>query len=217
VATSTPRRTRAGPSGPFSTPVNLGVLNTTGDDVTPSISSDGLTLLFSSRRAGALGAAPNKDLYLTTRATPTGPWQTPVSISASRTGDDVSPVLGDDGLHLYFVSQASGEDIFLATRATPTSPWGVAMPVPGLNTGAEETGPTINTTETFIVFASTRTPTAGGSDLWSARRAAPTDPWSAPQPMTELNTAGEETDPWLSPDERTIVFARGNNLFIATR
>lgn len=42
---------------PFSPPVNLAVLNTAGDDVTPSISGDGLTLLFSSRRTGALGAA----------------------------------------------------------------------------------------------------------------------------------------------------------------
>ena len=209
--------TRGSPTGAFSAPVNLGMLNTAGDDVTPQVTSDGLTLLFSSRRAGAVGTAPSKDLYLSTRATKAAAWSAPVHIAASRTGDDVSPSLSADGLHLYFVSQASSEDIFLASRATPTSPWGMATVVPGLDTGAEETGPSINTTETFIVFASTRAPTAGGSDLWFARRASPADPWGPPQPLTELNTAGEETDPWLSPDERTIVFARGNNLFIATR
>ena len=209
--------TRATSSGPFTAPVNLGALNTAGDDVTPSISSDGLTLLYSSRRAGALGASPNKDLYLTTRPTRTSPWAAPMAITASRTGDDVSPSLSADGLHLYFISQGASDDIFLATRATPTAPWSTAAPVPGLNTGTEESGPTINATETFIIFASTRTPTAGGSDLWTARRATPSDPWGTPQPLAELNTAGEETDPWLSPDERTIVFARGNNLFIATR
>jgi Tol biopolymer transport system component len=209
--------TRANVTDVFSPPVNLAVLNTAGDDVTPSISSDGLTLVFSSRRAGALGADPNKDLYVSTRPTRTGAWSVPVPIAASRTGDDVSPSVSQDGLHLYFISQASSDDIFVASRATTAAAWGAAVPIAELNSTAEDSGPSINTTETFIVFASTRTPTAGGSDLWSARRASPADPWQPPQRLVELDTAAEETDPWLSPDERTIVFARGNNLFIATR
>lgn len=141
----------------------------------------------------------------------------PVSIAASRTGDDVSPSVSQDGLRLYFISQGASDDIFLSARATTAAPWGTAMPIAELNTAAVESGPSISTTQTFIVFASTRTPSAGGSDLWTARRATAGAPWQSPQPLAELNTAGDETDPWLSPDERTIVFARGNNLFIATR
>lgn len=94
---------------------------------------------------------------------------------------------------------------------------GAAAPIAELNTGVEDSGPSINFNETLIVFASRRTPTVGGSDLWIARRASRTDPWDPPQPLAELNSGGDEQDPWLSPDEHTIVFARGNNLFIATR
>lgn len=209
--------TRQSVTDMFSPPINLGVLNTAGDDVTPSISSDGLTLVFSSRRPGALGAAPNKDLYVSTRPTRTGAWSVPIPIAASRTSDDVSPSVSQDGLRLYFISQASSDDVFVSSRATTTAAWGAAVPIAELNSTAEDSGPSINTTETFIVFASTRAPTAGGSDLRTARRASVGDPWEPPQPLAELNTSGEETDPWLSPDERTIVFARDNNLFIATR
>ncbi len=133
------------------------------------------------------------------------------------TGPFVSPSVSQDGLRLYFISLASSDDIFVSSRATTTAPWGAAMPIAELNTTVEESGPSINTTETFVVFASTRAPTAGGSDLWTARRATTGTPWGPSQPLAELNTSGAETDPWLSPDERTIVFARNNNLFIATR
>ncbi len=57
--------TRKSPNHPWSTPVNLGtVVNSSATDQHPNISSDGLTLYFTSGRAGGSG---DRDLYKTTR------------------------------------------------------------------------------------------------------------------------------------------------------
>jgi hypothetical protein len=53
--------TRARESDPWETPVNLGpTVNSPGDDTTPDISADGLTLFFCSTRPGGFG---NQDLW----------------------------------------------------------------------------------------------------------------------------------------------------------
>jgi hypothetical protein len=54
-----------------------------------------------------------------------------------------------------------------------------------------------------------------------ARRAAPTDPFDAPEPVSELNTTQADGDAWLTEDGRTVLFASGPittlDLHIATR
>jgi len=63
--------TRATTLDPWSTPVNLGpTVNSTAFDGAPALSFDGTTLYFFSERLGGLG---KRDLYVTTRARPTGP------------------------------------------------------------------------------------------------------------------------------------------------
>lgn len=61
--------TRQNVNDPWSTPVNVGSLNTTTSDATPSLSHDGLTLIFASARPGGLGG---QDIYyaMRTRITP---------------------------------------------------------------------------------------------------------------------------------------------------
>ena len=69
--------TRPTKDDPWGTPVNLGsTVNSGYDDPTPSISTDGLTLYFSSNRPGEGGY----DLWLTTRATKQDPWGEPVNL-----------------------------------------------------------------------------------------------------------------------------------------
>ena len=58
--------TRRDVHSPWSTPVNAGApLNTSAADLTPSLSFDGLTMVFASTRAGGLGG---NDLYFSTRS-----------------------------------------------------------------------------------------------------------------------------------------------------
>jgi hypothetical protein len=56
------------------------------------------------------------------------------------------------------------------------------------------------------------------ADLFVAWRRALDEPFSATQPLGDLNTAGDERDPWLTPDGRTLYFTsdRGGTLNIYT-
>ncbi|PYO61651.1 MAG: hypothetical protein DMD28_08385 [Gemmatimonadetes bacterium] len=60
--------TRRSLHDPWSTPVNLGPLNSAAADQQPGLSSDGRTLLFASSRSGGFGGT---DIYMSTR-TPSG-------------------------------------------------------------------------------------------------------------------------------------------------
>src|SRR5688500_11854552 len=63
--------------GPWSEPVNLGpIVNSSFRDTGGSISRDGLSLYFSSSRAGTTAA----DLYVSRRLAIDLPWMTPISI-----------------------------------------------------------------------------------------------------------------------------------------
>jgi Tol biopolymer transport system component len=106
------------------TPQNIGALNTSQADRDPSISSDGLTLYFSSKRSG------NWDLYQATRPNQTALWSgtdlESIQIVNSPQADR-NPFISADGLSLFFSStRAEGFgnwDLYVATRLTVDSPW----------------------------------------------------------------------------------------------
>jgi len=59
-------------------PVNLGPrINSPYEDMAPIISSDGLTLLFTSERPGGCGS---RDIWVTTRSTRESPWREPINL-----------------------------------------------------------------------------------------------------------------------------------------
>jgi len=98
--------TRKSKDAPWDPAVNLGpAVNTSGMDVAPSISTDGLTLYFASNRNR--GTYDQPDIWMTTRKTKDDPWGLPVNLGptvnnplAGEWGPDIS----SDGSTLYFVS-----------------------------------------------------------------------------------------------------------------
>jgi hypothetical protein len=204
--------TRGAIDDPWGPPRAIAELNTTGDDATPEVSRDGLTLYWSSS-----GAAGLKDIWFATRPDRTSTWGTKQHIvELASAADEAGPCVSLDGLAFYFARDPSGtDDIYLSTRAATTAAWGTPTAVAQLNAaGTLDSEPFVNGSHTFIVFYSAR---SGNNDLWSARRATPTDPWGPPVALDELNTAAAEGDPWLSPDEHVIYFMRANDLYMATR
>lgn len=114
--------TRPSPSAPFGPPVNLGrAVNSTAYDGEPSISDDGLVLVFASDRAGGLG---RRDLWVATRATTAEPFGRPVNLGrpVNTPGFEATPDLASDGGTLYFLSDRRGGsgfmDLWQAKRAT---------------------------------------------------------------------------------------------------
>jgi len=96
-------------SDQWSAPVNLGsVVNGPTHDVYPSISADGLCLLFSDHgsgpyREGGFGAA---DIWMTRRPTTDEPWGLPENLGPIMNGPagDRCPSISADGSMLYFHS-----------------------------------------------------------------------------------------------------------------
>jgi len=100
--------TRATLSDPWGPGVNLGpTVNSSSSEYQPSISADGLSLFFEFGRPGGLGP---DDIWVTTRATVSDPWGTPVNLGSqvNTSGDDGNPDISADGSTLYFTSNRPG-------------------------------------------------------------------------------------------------------------
>ncbi|MCP4263789.1 MAG: hypothetical protein GY774_40715 [Planctomycetes bacterium] len=95
----------------WSEPVNLGPtvngVNSTWVNRDPSISADGLSLIFTSDRDGGSGG---KDLWMTRRATIDGPWSEPVNLGPTINSEksEYKPEISADGRSLLFCSNRDG-------------------------------------------------------------------------------------------------------------
>jgi Tol biopolymer transport system component len=119
-----------GADGHFDPATLVVELSTSAVDERPNVRRDGLELYFDSNRAGSLGAM---DLWVTTRASTTDPWSSPVNVTElNTTAAETRPSLSFDGTTLYFGSTRPGglgfSDIYVATRAKVSGPGGHDIP-----------------------------------------------------------------------------------------
>jgi hypothetical protein len=88
------------------------------NDIQPNVRADGLEVVFSSNRAGGLGA---QDIWVATRATAGDSWSAPVNIgtAVNTAAAESRPSLSKDGKQLLFGRAPSPEgssDVYVATR-----------------------------------------------------------------------------------------------------
>jgi hypothetical protein len=101
-------RTRAKTSDAWGRPANLGpTVNSASGEALPYVSSDGLSLYFTSNRPGGLGGT---DIWVTTRSSVLAPWTEPINLGppVNSSYHDGSPRLSGDGSTLYFYSSRPG-------------------------------------------------------------------------------------------------------------
>lgn len=197
--------------GPRSTVTELAI--GTGQ-TSPELSSDGLTMFFSSRS----GATFNFDIYVATRAARTDPWGVATRVAElSTSGLDTNCAPRPDLLRVVFATGASAgaRDIHEATRPSPSDAFGGVTALTPLNTSSEDSGPFLARGGLLIVFSSTRAGGAGGNDLYFSTRASLTAPFDPPTPVAGVNTAADEADPWLTEDGTVLYFTRDNDLQVA--
>jgi len=162
--------TRETPDDAWGQPANLGpTVNSLFYDNHPSISADGLTLYFDSRRPGALGLAWYTDVYVTRRASVNDPWSTPEPLTDINTlsYNDYSPDISSDGLTLYYDSYRAGRDLWVMSRADPNAAWQppLHLGVP-FNSAGIDTDPSLATDGSRLYFVSDRSGGQGGFDIW---------------------------------------------------
>jgi len=165
--------TRAATAEPFGPPRNVGApVNSAASDGLPGISADGLTLYFSSRRAGGLG---EMDLWAARRKKTSDPFTAAESLGAvvNSPHHDWGPSVSADGRYLFFMSDRPGghgsQDIWAAERASDSSPFGRPQNLgPSLNSPALDARPSISADGSTLFFMSDRPHGAGQIDLWQA-------------------------------------------------
>jgi hypothetical protein len=129
--------TRANPSDPWGALQPVGApANSTAFEYLPTISADGLTLMwsdgwgwFSNPRPGGQGAS---DLWMSTRADRASPWSTPINLGpeVNSAAHEEFPHLTADALELYFIREEAIPTIYVSRRASRSSPWETATPLP---------------------------------------------------------------------------------------
>jgi hypothetical protein len=195
--------TRASLTSPWGNVVKLGAeINTVGyHDAMPSISSDGLRLLFNSNRPGGFG---KYDLYVATRTSVDAPWQQAVNLGAqvNTAHDDKGPSISSNGSLLYFHSDRHGgssaidlyEDLYAVT---------VSYDVPAAPTISISDVTAIEGTDKLKLIDQFVAPGSGGL----ARPRVPMfGPDSNGDGVKELYVASADTDEVLRYDGSTGAF-----------
>jgi len=165
---------RSSRNDPWTTPVNLGSpINSSAMDISPTVSGDGLILVFASSRAGTSGPY---DLWMSTRATVQDPWGPPVNLGATVNGSygELECSLSRDGLALFFASGRPGGlsqyDLWMTTRKSRQDPWTPTVNVgPMVNSISTEGSPGVSSDMRTLYFDSDRQGGFGSYDLWEAR------------------------------------------------
>jgi hypothetical protein len=159
-------------------------INTPSDEYDPTVSGDGLSLIF-----GRVLTDGKEHLQYARRPTRTARF----TYVGPLPGVDIAaaPFLREDGRVLYFnavVDGGSTTDIYRATwdGARFESP----VPVTELDTEFDDEFPVVTRDDFTIYFASSRPhgSTQGSHDIWVARRASTTVPFSVPVNVGELNS-----------------------------
>lgn len=198
----------------FSKAVALTNLNTTSDDGSPCISSDGLSLYFYSTRSGGLG---DRDLWVATRADTTATFGDAVLVS------NVNGVLGDhlpwlsrDQLTLIFSSARTttgADDLYYSTRTSTSASFSSPQLIEGVNSDSPEGRAALSNDGLTIYFVSSRIiGSMGDKDIWFATRSEPQGTFSNVQNLAVVNSLTRDVDVALSADEREMFLASRRSL-----
>jgi hypothetical protein len=99
----------------------------------------------------------------------------------------------------------------------PGPPWSAMQPIIAINTASYETDPALSPDGLELFFSSDRPGTVGALDVYRSTRATTADPFGAPLPVAELQTAGDDYAVEIASDGLTIYFRRQNDIYRARR
>ena len=183
--------TRTAADAAFDAPMLLGTVNSVNSELWPTLSPDGLLLLFDSDRA-----TTKFHVYVAKRTAADQPFGPP-TVSVALADGDFEPLLAN-ATSLYFTSSTrmglGMGDIWRvdidSTGATGTP----AAVIGGINSAGNEGAPAVTADERVMAFAR-------DGDIFLASRSAPTDGFGPAAAVDGLAVMGvNEAPTWISPD-----------------
>ena len=201
---------RQEPFGPFTSIKEISELNYSGGHIQdPWVSSDNLRLYYMRTEPGNYWR-----LKFSERAAVDDPWPVGVNISELNVLNQMlrSPTLTADELTIFFSSFPTnpipggegGDDIWMATRPDRYSPFGNITNQIGINSTANEGGPSVSPDGLTIVFDFHNN---GPAQLFKATRESLTQPFGNIEHMWACDTpGGSSANPCLSSDGSAIYY-----------
>ena len=201
----------------WSEPENLGPnVNTAGDDLIPSLTSDQLRLLIRRPQGGS-------DLLESARRGVSEPFGPAVQLAPGSDYENDCFLTGN-GLFLIYsaynteAGDQSGHDLYLRQRASLAAPWSPAKSINDVNTPSSEISPCLSDDGLILTFASNRPKGYGKYDLYMARRTSLDAPFARAANLgSAINSADNDGRPQLLADGRTILYSRGDRRFYSYR
>lgn len=212
------RARRDRPDGAWHSAENLGPkINSPFLDSGPSITDDGLTLVFHSQRlfnGVGDGIQQHRDLFVTTRPSISGSFGevrlVPGEAITTRYADTAA-LITDHGLTMYFSSNRPGgvgsKDIYVATRDSVNTFFsGVQNLGPNVNSQFVDSNPAV-TRDGLALFFHSKRPGFGRSDLYVTHRQSRDAPWEPARNLgPSVNTHFAEANPSVSSDSKILLF-----------
>ncbi len=201
-------------------------INSPYDDYAPSLSADGTTMIFTSRRPDTKGGQTDdeydrkyyEDIYIATLDEPTGKWSDaePIKGSLNTEGHDASLSISPSGKEIYLYKNISGEtrsgDIFVS-KLSASGKWGTPKPMDSqINSSYFESSACISPDGKMLLFVSERKGSIGNGDIWMIKKINRST-WGEPVNLGPMiNTIEDEISVFLHPDGKTLFFSsRGHN------
>jgi hypothetical protein len=207
--------------------------NSSAGDYNPTLTTDGLTLVFASTRSGGHGSG---DFWQSTRVSLNTSFGTPFNLGAkiNSSANESSPTISGDGLTLYFASNRSGGegdlDLYRASRTNILSGFGVPVSLgSAVNSTSQDAAPSITNDGLSLYFTSQRSGGLGSNDIWLSTRPSLRKLFGAPVNLGPgINTSDSDFHPHISDDGLTLYLASrrpgavgggaGNSdIYVATR
>jgi hypothetical protein len=218
------KATRQEPFGPFTSIKEISELNYSGGHIQdPWVSSDNLRLYYMRTEPGNYWR-----LKFSERASVNDPWPVGVNISELNVLNQMlrSPTLTADELTIFFSSFPTnpipggegGDDIWMATRPDRYSPFANITNQIGINTAANEGGPSISPDGLTLVFDYHFN---GPAQLFKATRGSLTQPFGNIEHLWACDTpGGSSANPCLSSDGSAIYYrshtaTRSTDIFVS--
>lgn len=217
-------------------PVNVEIeilsenINSRGSDYAPSITADGKTMIFTSRRSDTKGGGVDKagdykyfeDIYLSSWDSIANDWGKayPIEGSINTEGHDASLSISPNG-HEIYIYRNDGSlyigDIFVSKKRETSGKWSTPKPLEKpINTSYYESSASLSADGNKLFFVSERKEKKAGAqgkgDIYVVEKISKSA-WGEPKNLgPTINTNEDEIAVFIHPDGKTLFFSSKGHL-----